>query len=342
MDHYAGIDVSLECSSVCVVDGSGKIVREGKVASEPDALISWFKSLGYELSRIGLEAGPLSQWLFAAMREAGLAVELLETRHVRKAFEAMPVKSDRNDARGIAQLMRLGWFRPVHCKSIGAQEVRAVLTARKLVQTKRLDVENSLRGILRGFGLKVGKTADRSFAGRIRELVKGHPNLEPIAEALLSVRAVLLREFNAFEKRVRAVARSDARTRLLMSTPAVGPIVALTYASAIDDPARFKSSKHAGPHFGLTPKRYQSGETDYSGRISKIGDASVREALYQAAHVMLTKPVKGCPQLKSWAMRIARRAGMSKAKVALARKLAVILHRMLANGTSFNAAAAAA
>jgi transposase len=342
MEYYAGIDVSLECSSVCVMDGSGKFVREAKVASEPEALIGWFGLLGLDLERIGLEAGPLSQWLYAAMREAGLAVELLETRHVRDAFRAMPVKSDRNDARGIAQLMRLGWFRPVHCKSMDAQEVRAVLTARKLVQTKLLDVENSLRGILRGFGLKVGKTTGRSFAGRIRELVDGHPNLEAIGEALLSVHAVLQREFNAFERRVRAMARLNARTRLLMSTPAVGPIVALTYAAAIDDPARFKSSKQAGSHFGLTPKKYQSGETDRSGRISKIGDASVREALYQAAHVMLTKPVKDCSELKGWAMRIARRAGMNKAKVALARKLAVILHRMLANGTPFNPAAAAA
>src|SRR5882762_5391386 len=248
MEHYAGIDVSLEYSSVCVVDASGKIVREGKAVSEPDALINWLKSLGYELSRIGLEAGPLSQWLFAALRKAGLAVELLETRHVRKAFEAMPVKSDRNDARGIAQLMRLGWFRPVHCKSLGAQEVRAVLTARKLVQSKLRDVENSLRGILRGFGLKVGKTTELKFAGRIGELVAGHPQLEMIAQALLAVHAVLRKEFMAFEKQVRKLARSDMRTRLLMSTPAVGPIVALTYASAIDDPARFKSSKQAGAH----------------------------------------------------------------------------------------------
>ena len=342
MEYYAGIDVSLEYSSVCVVDATGKIFREAKVASDPAALISWLKSLDYGLSRVGLEAGPLSQWLYAAIREAGLAVELLETRHVRKAFEAMPVKSDRNDARGIAQLMRLGWFRPVHCKSMDAQEVRAVLTARKLVQTKCQDVENSLRGILRGFGLKVGKTTDKSFAGRIRELVQGHPSLKAVGEALLSVRAVLLKEFNVFEKQVRAMVRSNAKARLLTSTPAVGPIVALTYASAIDDPARFKSSKDAGPHFGLTPKKYQSGETNYSGRISKIGDAAVREALYQAAHIMLTKPIKGCTELKSWAMRIARRAGMSKAKVALARKLAVILHRMLANKTPFNAAAAAA
>jgi len=336
MEHYAGIDVSLEYSSVCVVDGSGKIVREDKVRSEPEALIGWFHSLGRGLTRIGLEAGPLSQWLYAALRDAGLAVELLETRHVRDAFRAMTVKSDRKDARGIAQLMRMGWFRPVHCKSVGAQEVRALLTARKLVQAKLLDVENSLRGILRGFGLKVGKTTRRSFAGRVQELVAGHPNLEAIGAALVSVRTILLREFGTLDKRVRLMARASAKARLLMSTLAVGPIVALTYASAIDDPARFKSSRQVGPHFGLTPKKYQSGQTDRSGRISKIGDATVREALYHAAHVMLTKPVKGCPGLKSWAMRLARRAGMKKAKVALARKLAVIMHRMLVDGASFN------
>ena len=342
MNHYAGIDVSLECSSVCVVDANGKIWREARVASEPEALIAWFHSLGFGLERIGLEAGPLSQWLFAGMKAAGLAVELLETRHVRKAFEAMPVKSDRNDARGIAQLMRLGWFRPVHCKSISAQETRATLTARKLVQSKLRDVENSLRGILRGFGLKVGKTTEREFAGRINQLVTDHPHLQRIVDALLAVREVLRTEFAAFQKQTRKMARSDSRTRLLMSTPAVGPIVALTYASAIDDPGRFKSSKQVGAHFGMTPKKHQSGETDYTGRISKIGDGSVRTALYEAAHIMLTKPVKGCSQLKSWAMRIAKRAGMSKAKVALARRLAVIMHRMLADGTPFNAAAAAA
>jgi transposase len=211
MDHYAGIDVSLEYASVCVVGASGTIVREGKVASEPEALIAWFGSLGFAVERIGAEAGPLSQWLYVAMRQAGLAVELLETRHVHKALETRPVKNDRNDARGIAQLMRLGWFRPVHCKSLAAQETRAMLSARKLVQSKLHDIENSLRGIFRGFGLKVGKTTERSFAGRIRELVAGHPNLEMLAEALLSVHAVLLREFNAFEKRVRSMALACQR-----------------------------------------------------------------------------------------------------------------------------------
>jgi transposase len=341
MSHYAGIDVSLEYSSVCIVDAGGKIVREDRVASDPAALIAWFGSLGFGLTRIGLEAGPLSQWLYAAMRDAGLPVELLETRHVRDAFKAMPVKSDRNDARGIAQLMRLGWFRPVHCKSMEAQETRAVLTARKLLQTKLRDVEASLRGILRGFGLKVGKTTPRRFAERIQELVVGHPSLQIIAQALLAAHAVLLREFNGFERRVRSMARQDAKARLLMSTPGVGAIVSLTFASAIDDPARFRSSKRVGAHFGITPKKYQSGETDYTGRISKIGDKEVRTALFESAHIMLTKPVKGSA-LKSWAIRLAKRVGMKKAKVALARKLAVIMHRMLVDGKPFNFAAGAA
>jgi transposase len=341
MEHYAGIDVSLEQSSICVVDVSGKIKVEAKVASDPQALASWFASSGLQLTRIGLEAGPLSQWLYAGMRQAGLAVELLETRHVRAAFKTMPVKSDRNDARGIAELMRVGWFRPVHCKSLAAQEMRAQLTARKLVQSRLFDVERSLRGILRGFGLKVGPTTPKRFGQRIEELVGGHTTLEEIAAALLAVHAVLLREFAGFEKRVRQAARSDERVRLLMSIPGVGAIVGLTYASAIDDTGRFRSSKMVGAHFGLTPKKYQSGETDYMGRISKIGDSSVRVALYEAAHVILTRAVKGSA-LKSWAARLAKRAGVKKAKVALARKLAVIMHRMLADGTRFNASAAAA
>ena len=293
------------------------------------------------LARIGLEAGPLSQWLYAALKEAGFAVELLETRHVRDAFKAMPVKTDRNDARGIAQLMRLGWFRPAPCKSAPAQETRALLTARKLVQGKLYDIEMSLRGILRGFGLKVGRTKKAGFASRIMELTEHHPALKAIAKALLAVHEVLLKELNGFEKQVRKLARSDSRVRLLMTAPGVGVIVGLTYVAAIDDPARFSSSKSVGPHFGLTPKKYQSGETDITGRISKIGYKGVRAVLYEAAHIVLTMPIKG-GALKSWAAKLAKRVGMQKAKVALARKLAVILHRMLADGSAFEAARASA
>jgi transposase len=341
MEHYAGIDVSLESASVCIVDATGRIVREAKIASEPEVLIGWFSRSGLAVTRIGLEAGPLSQWLYAAMRNAGLAVELLETRHVRDAFKAMPVKTDRKDARGIAQLMRLGWFRPVHCKSLPAQEVRALLTARKLLQSKNHDVEMSLRGVLRGFGLKAGPTTPRTFPSRVRNLVAGHSTLSMVAEAMLAARETLFGEWQKLEKHLRFLAREDSRVRQLMTTPGVGAIVALTYVSAIDDPGRFRSSKTVGAHFGLTPRKYQSGETDVTGRISKVGDGAVRTALYEAANVILTRPVKGST-LKSWGMRLAARAGMRKAKVALARKLAVVLHRMLADGTSFLADKAAA
>src|SRR4051794_3363958 len=341
MEQYAGIDVSLDSVSVCIVDAQGKVLKEAKVACEPEALIAWLAEHGTPMARIGLEAGPLSQWLFAEMKAAGLAVELLETRHVRDAFKTMPVKTDRTDARGIAQLLRLGWFRSVHCKSLPAQELRAILTARKLVQTKRHDLEMSIRGILRGFGLKVGQTTPRSFEARVRELIDGHATLLVVADALLSARAALGEQLGKLQKRLVSLARQDTRARLLMSTPGVGVLVALTYAAAIDDPARFRSSKATGAHFGLTPKKYQSGETDVTGRISKIGDAGVRAALYEAANVILTRPVKGS-SLKSWAMRVAKRAGMRKAKVALARKLAVVLHRMMVDGTEFVAGKAAA
>jgi transposase len=237
--------------------------------------------------------------------------------------------------------MRLGWFRPVHCKSLPAQETRALLTARKLLQSKHHDVEMSLRGVLRGFGLKVGPTTARRFASRIRELVAGQPTLMAVAEALLAARETLGMQLQRLEKRLRSLAKEDARTRLLMTAPGVGAIVALTFAAAIDDPGRFRSSKAVGAHFGLTPKRYQSGETDVVGRISKIGDAGVRSVLYEAAHIILVRPVKGST-LKSWAARLAARAGMRKAKVALARKLAVVLHRMLADGRPFAADRAAA
>ena len=225
MDQYAGIDVSLESSSICIVDAQGQIIKEAKVVSEPEALIAWFAAHERPMTRIRLEAGPLSQWLYAGLQAAGFAVELLETRHVRDAFKAMPVKTDRKDARGIAQLMRLGWFRPVHCKSLPAQEVRALLTTRKLLQGKRHDVEMSLRGVLRGFGLKVGLTTRKTFEARVRDLVEHHPTLTLMADALLKARASLEQEFRRIEKKLLALARADAQVRCLMTTPGVGALV---------------------------------------------------------------------------------------------------------------------
>src|SRR6188472_3784607 len=221
MEHYAGIDVSLELSSVCVVDAQGKIVKEAKVASEPEALVAFFEALGFAVKRIGLEAGPLSQWLHAGLKRAGFEVVLLETRHVKAALAAMTVKTDRKDARGIAQLIRMGWFRPVHAKSRGAQEVRALLIARKQLLGRLIDVELSIRGILRGFGLKVGPVTRKEFEARIRELVMGQATLERIAEAMLSARAAMKVEYEKLHKAVLAIVREDAVCRRLMTVPGV-------------------------------------------------------------------------------------------------------------------------
>ena len=251
----------------------------------------------------------------------------METRHVKAALSATTVKTDRRDARGMAQLLRMGWFRPVHVKSPELQEVRALLVARKQLQHKLTDIELSIRGILRGFGLKVGKVTDKAFEARIRKLASGHAMLEQIAEAMLAARATLLEQFNKLHKAVLDIVRHDEVCRRFMTT-------AITYKSALDDPNRIKKSRNAGPLFGLTPKRYQSGETDVTGGISRVGDAMVRTALYEAANVLLSR-VTRFSALKRWGLQVAKRRGLKRAKVAVARKLAVILHRMWLDGTTF-------
>lgn len=334
MEHYAGLDVSLKLTSVCVVDEKGKIVREAKVESEPGALIRFFAEFGLPMARIGLEAGPLSQHLHAGLVEGGLHVVLLETRHVKAALSAMTVKTDRKDARGIAQLLRMGWFRPVHCKSMAAQEKRAVLTARRLLVGKLVDVEMSVRGILRGFGLKVGSTTKKTFADRVRALIAGQATLERVIEPMLRCHASLRTEYAVLHRQLLGAVRSDAVCKRLMTAPGVGPVAALAFTAAVDDPARFTSSRSVGPHFGLTPRKYQSGETDVTGSITKAGDAMARNALYEAAFSMLCKTQR-MSVLKAWAMQIARRRGLKRAVVALARKLATVLHRMWVDGTEF-------
>lgn len=334
MEHYAGLDVSLELTSVCIVDTQGRVVRETRVASDPEDLVRYFQSLKLSIERVGLEAGPLSQWIHAGLTAAGFETVLLETRHVKAALSAMTVKTDRHDARGIAQLLRSGWYRPVHAKSVSAQEMRSLLTARKLMQAKLLDVESGIRGLLRGFGLKVGPISRGRYEMRIRDLVAGQPILETMIDAMLGARAALETEFKRLHRALLAIVRDDPVCRQLMSVPGVGAIVAITFKSGVDDPTRFRRSRDVGPHFGLTPRKYQSGELDVTGSISKVGDRMVRTALYEAANVILTRTVR-FSGLKAWAMAVARRRGSRKAKVALARKLGVILHRMWVDGTTF-------
>ena len=333
MDHFAGLDVSVKETNVCIVDDTGKIVREVKLASEPDALLAMLKNLSYHFKRIGLEAGPLSQWLFSALAEAGLPVICVETRHMRAALKAQINKTDRNDARGIAQMMRVGLYRPVHVKTLRSQKLRMLLTHRQLLLSKAIAVENDLRGTLRNFGLKVGVVGKVKFEARIRKLFENLPDLAVLVEPMLIVRRVLREQIVILHRRLLAIVRDDEVCQRLMTTPGVGPVVSLTYRATVDIPARFRKSKSVGAVFGLTCAKYQSGEVDWDGRISRCGDEMMRTMLYEAAQAMMRSTKWSW--LKAWAMQIARRRGMKKAIVALARRLAVIMHRIWVDGTEF-------
>ena len=343
MDYFAGLDVSVKDTSVCIVDGTGKIVREVKVASEPQALLAVLRNATYCFKRIGLEAGPLSQWLYGALAEAGLPVICVETRHMRAVLKAQINKTDRNDARGMAQMMRVGLYRPVHVKTLRSQKLRMLLTHRKLVQSKAIALDNDLRGTLRNFGLKVGVVGTVKFEARVRELVENLPDVAELVEPLLIVRRVLREQLGILHRRLLAIVRDDDVCRRLMTIPGVGPVVALTYRATVDVPVRFRKSKSVGAVFGLTCAKYQSGEIDRTGAISRCGDEMVRTTLYEAAQILLVRTTKWS-WLKAWAMQIARRRGMKRAIVALARRLAVIMHRIWVDDTEFrwtrNAAAA--
>ena len=335
MEHFAGLDVSVKETSICIVDDTGRIVREAKVASEPEALLAVLKNGIYHFKRIGLEAGPLSQWLYSALAEVGLPVICVETRHMRAVLQAQINKTDRNDARGMAQMMRAGLYRPVHVKTLRSQKLRMLLTHRKLLQSKSIAIENDLRGTLRNFGLKVGIVGKLKFEARIKELVAGHPDLAVLVEPLLIVRRVLREQIAVVHRRLLAIVRDDAVCRRLMTVPGVGPVVALTFRATLDVPARFRNSKAVGAVLGLTPCKHQSGESERAGAISKCGDEMMRVMLYEAAQVMLVRSTQWS-WLKAWAMQIARRRGMKKAIVALARRLAVVMHRIWVDGTEFN------
>ena len=332
MDRFAGLDVSLATTTICVVDERGEVLFEGTVATEPDAIAAALT--GYRPSLVGLEAGPMSEWLHDGLAAQGFEAVLLETRHVHAALKASRVKTDRRDALGIAQLLRMGWFRPVHVKTVTAREQRVLLGAREMLVRRVRDLDNGVRGLLRSFGLRPPRHLRGRWSAAVRDLVAEHPVLLAAIDPLLVARDALAGQLDHLDRKVRDQARVDPVCRRLMTVPGVGAIVALSYVTAIDDPTRFCKSRSVGPALGLTPGRYQSGETDRVGAITRAGDPRARVALFEAAHVMMTRVTRWFP-LKAWAMRVAARRGAKRAKVALARKLAVILHRLWVDGTHF-------
>lgn len=337
MTYYVGLDVSVESTAICVIDDAGSVEKEFSARSHPEDLAIALEPFACELGGIGLEAGPLSSFLAEGLKQKGLDNVLMETRRVHAALSAIPIKTDRQDARGIAELLRMGWFQPVHLKTPAARDLRLMLSARDSLGRRVRELDNSIRGLLRGFGLRVPTGARGRICNLVRELIADNPVLEAAILPLLSARDTMAEEFAKLDQLVRDQSRNDEVCRRLMTIPGVGAVVAMTFRAAIDDPKRFRSSKSVGACFGLTPRRYQSGETDRVTSITKAGDAGVRAALYEAAHVMLVRSTRWTP-LKAWAMRVAARRGAKRAKIALARKLAVIMHRMWIDGTEFRPA----
>jgi transposase len=335
MVHYVGLDVSLKQTSICVVDQAGSVVREGVVDSDPELIAAFVRSKAPGALRIGLETGPTTTWLWTELKRLGLPVICIDARHAKAVLKMQINKSDRNDAAGIARIMQTGWFKEVRVKTIDSHLIKALLVSRALLVKIKRDLENQIRGLLKNLGLIIGRAKFNVFAVRTEELIEDRPELEAVIKPLLAARKAIEGQVVDLDRKVLKLARHDVQVRRLMTVPGIGPVTALCFKATIDDPTRFKRSRSVGAYVGLTTRRHASGEVDWSGRISKCGDAMLRMYLFEAAGVLLTRVPKWSA-LKAWGIRLAKRNGLRKAKVAVARKLAVILHRMWIDETEFN------
>jgi len=334
MIQYVGLDVSQRETAVCVVDEQGKIVFEGKAPSDPGSLARLLHKRAPAAKRIGFETGAMASWLWHELKRIGLPVVCIDARHAHAALSVRMNKSDQNDARGLAELVRIGWYREVRVKSAESQAVRAVLVARARLVTVRRDLENQIRGMLKEHGLQFPRAIGQGFRSHVREQLGDDHPLRSVVESLLAIHEHIDQEQAVLDKRVHRLAKADETTRRLMTVPGIGVVTALAFRHTIDVPSRFRSAHTVGAYLGLTPRRKQSGELDLTGKISKWGDRLLRTYLFEAASVLLHR-TKRWSALKVWGMRLAKRVGLKKAKIAIARKLAIILHCIWTDGTVF-------
>jgi transposase len=332
--HYVGLDVSLETTSICVIDDHGTLVWRGKCASTPESITDAVRRYATAAIRVGLETGQLSNWLTLNLRRRGLPVICLDARHAKAALSLQINKTDANDAYGLAQIVRTGWYREVAVKSMDAHTLRMLLVARAQLVSQRQTTANTIRGLLKTFGLVIARGAKGLFPVRVREQIAGNNVLVAIIEPLLVVWHAVREQVSTLDRQILARARTDAAARHLMTIPGVGIVVSLAYTAVIDDPARFRRSASVGAYLGLTPRRYQSGEVDRGGHISKCGDNLLRAYLFEAATVLLCRHPR-TSTLKTWGLALAKRIGMRRAKVAVARKLAVVMHRVWSDRSEY-------
>jgi transposase len=338
MKHYAGLDVSLKEISICVVDHGGYTVARGSVASDPQAVADWLSERSLEPERIVHESGQLSIWLQRSLAKLGLPAVCIDARIAQKALSARLNKSDAADAEGLAQLARTGWYTPVHVRSEAADRLRTLIGARERLVRLRRELEGHIRGVLKTFGIRMTGIGHgrlrQSFRDQLSAAGETDPILAAIADGFIAVHKTLCTAADALEDDLRSIARSSDLASRLMTIPGVGPIISLSFIALVDDADRFRKVSDIGAFLGLTPRRYQSGETDYSGRVSKCGDAMMRGLLFEAASCLI-RQVRRFSPLKSWAVRLAGRRGFKKAAVATARKIAVLMLTLWKDGTDF-------
>lgn len=338
MSFYAGLDVSLKEISICVIDGTGAIIARGVSSADPEGVAGWLRARDISPELIVHESGQLSIWLQRGLERLGLPVICIDARKAHKSLSARPNKSDAADAEGLAQLARTGWFTPVHVRSEEADRLRALVSARGQLIDLRKDLEGHVRGILKTFGIRltgIGKGRQRQgFRDQLAAAGERDPVLRTIADGFIAAHATLCQATAELDGAVKEKAETHPVTRRLMTVPGVGAVVALNFVALIDDPSRFPKTENVGAFLGLTPRRHQSREIDWSGRVSKCGDGVMRSLLFEAATTLITR-VKTFSALKSWAVRVAGRRGFAKAAVATARKRAVLMLTLWKNETDF-------
>jgi transposase len=331
---YAGLDVSLKETAVCILDQAGRCVFEGTVATDPHLIAKCLHKHGLGLERFGLESGSTSAWLWREFRQLGLPVICLDSRHAHRVLSMKRNKNDRNDARGLADLVRMGWYREARVRSLDAQFVRSLLLSRQQLLQSRRSIENQIRGALKTLGVMTGPTKGRGFMPRVMEVRADNDWLGPVLDPLLGAHASIAKQLKIVSASVVDAAREDADVRRMMTVPGIGAMTALAFKAAIDDPKRFSSSNKVGPYLGLTPRQHQSGDSEWIGGIGQTNDPLLRSYLYEAAGVLMRR-VQRPSALQAWALRLVKRIGWKRASIAVARKLAVILHAIWRDGTIF-------
>ena len=340
MEQYIGLDVSLKDTFISVREG-GKRIWRGKCASDPAVISQVIFTHAPSVRRVVFETGPLSVWFYHALTAQGVPAICIDARHAKAALDMAPNKTDVNDADGLAHLAEVGFYREVRVKSFDTMLVRTLVAARHQMLKITVQISNQIRGVMKTFGLIVPKSAGRVLEGHIRTLLATNAGLERIILPMLEAWLVLRERVAQLSKQLVASGRISEHCQLLMSVPGIGVVTASSFSAAIEDPANFAKSRSVGAWIGLTTKRYQSGEVDYAGRISKRGDTQLRALLYEAAMVILTRTTADSA-LRIWGLKLREKVGFKRAAVAVARKLAVIMHTMLKTGELFNRSAGAA